>query len=138
MYIVCGEQERLQDGTAMLAKGVESQGATVVWEEWEGMCHDFVVYLPGVPHSRACLERCAKFVRRCFDADAKGSGKVNVESEGWRIDVEILEAREVDFGKLECLTYERAKEVMMKARDEREAWTGMKTGGDVGKGRSLL
>jgi hypothetical protein len=63
----------------------EEGGVVVVCEEYEGMCHDFVVYLSGLSHSATCLDILAGFARRCVEEEAG-----LLRAERWRVDVETL------------------------------------------------
>ena len=74
MYLAFGE-EMLVDEGKQLAQTAARQGVTVIWEEWEGMCHCFGMVLPGTPMSKRVFSDWAGFCRAVCGVDGQAGGE---------------------------------------------------------------
>lgn len=61
MFFVCGSEERGIDGNRVVASQAAKSGMLVIWNEYEGMPHDFnlmMAKLPQAKHAMALLGAC--------------------------------------------------------------------------------
>ena len=116
--LLLGGEERSSDSIKVIAQRAHSQGVQVVWEQYEGMPHTFMLVLKATPHSTLCFQHLAKFCQAAV-GDAK-----QIKSQGVFIEVETLHARTVDMEHLTALTVEDARKMMHAQRVTKRVWTG--------------
>ena len=119
ILFVCGD-ERAVDSNKVIAQRALSQGALVVWQEYEAMPHIFMLLLEKLPHSSLCFERWAQFCRQCVQDPG------SLRTSGTFVEVETLRSKEVDMTHLTAITVEEALVSMHAQRDTRRVWTGPK------------
>ena len=72
LWLAYGE-EMLVDEGKQVAQLAARQGTTVIWEEWEGMCHCFGMVLVGSPMSKRFFNDWASFCRTVGGGDNTGA-----------------------------------------------------------------
>lgn len=112
LYIVSG-QERIADSAKLIAQKAVRQGVKVAWEEYEAMPHIFVALFSQLPHSEMCMERWAKACK------VLGGGEGVFKSKGVWIEVESMEAKEVDVTHLTDLSDEEVKRLLREGVERR-------------------
>jgi hypothetical protein len=88
MYLAAGSECCIDSAKCIASRAVRGD-VRVVWEEYEGLCHDFPVVFPEWRVSEVCFGRCAGFVRDCV-------GRGEVRTRGVVIGLEDLAKTEVD------------------------------------------
>lgn len=109
MWFAVGE-ERLADGTKLLAQRAAKDGVSVHFEEYAIMPHIFPHMVPKLPQAKRCMKGWAGFItQRCA-----GAGETK-ESSAIRVEAGRLEERALDITKLVDFTIDEAR-VMMKSK----------------------
>ncbi|GAB1205001.1 hypothetical protein APSETT445_003667 [Aspergillus pseudonomiae] len=74
MWFACGCEERGVDGNRVVASQAAKSGVSVVWNEYEGMPHEFPIFLGALPQTKHLLQlwaaACQSFTRGKIGAAA--------------------------------------------------------------------
>ncbi|KAM0331716.1 hypothetical protein ACHAQA_003395 [Verticillium albo-atrum] len=95
---VCTGWELLADEDKYIAKQLHSQDVDVVFEEYEGMPHCFVLILPDMPNAQRCFEGWSGFMKSVVGTFA------GLESRAVSIKAKTLEETELKFDDLSDAT----------------------------------
>lgn len=107
---MCTGWEILAFENKFLAKKLESEGVTVVFEEYEAMPHDFVMILDWTANSQRCYESWAAFMRAAVE-DAAG-----IRSKAVSVTARTLDEVPLEFEQLSDVTDEQVRQrVLAKA-----------------------
>ena len=130
MWFACGAEERCIDSQRAVAGRAAKCGVSVVWNEYEGMPHEFPLLMGKLPQAGhyfgRCAEACLEFIKK---QGVDGSG-----NRSKAIVVKMPDCREVETGtveELERLSFEEVRRRMRKRNGERKIWTGPKAGGNA-------
>ncbi|CEJ87085.1 hypothetical protein VHEMI04296 [[Torrubiella] hemipterigena] len=116
LYLACGE-ERLSDGSKLLAQQAAADGVIVRFEEYACMPHSFAAMLPKLPQTKRCLGSWAKFIMDC-------AGRKSMQSEAVRVEIGNLQESKLDLSKLVNFTRSEALDMMKAKRRTLRPWTG--------------
>ncbi|PNH40461.1 hypothetical protein VD0004_g6545 [Verticillium dahliae] len=106
---VCTGWELLADEDKYIAKHLRSQGVPVVFEEYEGMPHCFVLLMPGTPNAQRCFEGWAGFMKAVVGTFG------GIESRAVSIKAKTLEETELSFESLSEVTEEAMRSRVLKS-----------------------
>jgi acetyl esterase/lipase len=112
VYINCGE-EMLADECKVVAKRMNQQGVTVVWDEYEAMPHVFPMMLEGSAASKACFKEWADFITAVVERPAE------VKTKAFFVTAPKLERKEVDLTTLIEMSDEEVLKRMKETQSER-------------------
>ncbi|RMZ43315.1 hypothetical protein CA14_007270 [Aspergillus flavus] len=56
MWFACGREKRGVDGNRVVASQAAKSGVTVIWNEYEGMPHEFLIFLSALPQAQHLLQ----------------------------------------------------------------------------------
>ena len=118
MWFSCGSEERGLDGNKVVASQAAKCGVPVLWNEYAGMPHEFVVLMARMPQALHCLNAWA-------DACSTFANGQIVQSRG-RI-LKMPDCEEVEIGNVAELTplpFDEVRRRMKKRNRERKVWTG--------------
>ncbi|KAM0286793.1 hypothetical protein ACHAQH_000813 [Verticillium albo-atrum] len=105
---VCTGWELLADEDRYIAKHLRSQGVHVVFEEYEGMPHCFVLVLPDMPNARRCFEGWTGFMKSVVGTFA------GIESRAISVKAKTLEETELSFESLSEFSEEEIRSRVLK------------------------
>ncbi|KAI9713759.1 MAG: hypothetical protein M1828_001353 [Chrysothrix sp. TS-e1954] len=117
LWFAAGGGERLLDSTKIVAGRAASQGVPVIYEEYEGLPHMFVMMFPKLPQSPYCYKSWAKACRKMATGE-------HSETKGYFIEMPRCKTSEID---VKALAFWRQDEVLKRvdrAARERAPWTG--------------
>lgn len=100
---ICTGWELLADEDKFMAKRLQSQGAKVVLEEYEGMPHCFAILLPDTSAGRRCVDGWAGFLKEAVE------GPDTLESRAFTVKAKTLKEVEMPFSGLSELTDEEIR-----------------------------
>ena len=112
-----GSEERGIDGAKMIAAQAAKRGVPILWDEYQGMCHEFAILIKGLPQSLHCFAASAAACKLL------ASGSV-IFSKGRSMKMPLCEVTEVDVPLLNALPF---GEVLRRIRNQAEqhpAWLG--------------
>jgi hypothetical protein len=104
---LCTGWEILASEDKYFAKKLESEGATVVFEEYEAMPHCFAMILDKTANAARCYEGWGGFVRTCTQGG-------EVESSAVEISAKTLGEKVLEFGQLSDVTDEDMREQVQR------------------------
>ncbi|KAG7135729.1 hypothetical protein HYQ45_006541 [Verticillium longisporum] len=106
---VCTGWELLADEDKYIAKHLRSQGVPVVFEEYEGMPHCFVLLMPGMPNAQRCFEGWTGFMKAVVGTFG------GIESRAVSVKAKTLEETELSFESLSEVTEEAMRSRVLKS-----------------------
>jgi acetyl esterase/lipase len=112
IYINCGE-EMLADECKVVARRMNQQGVTVVWDEYEAMPHVFPMMLDGSAASKACYKEWADFIKTVIERPAE------VKTKACFVTAPKLERKEVNVATLIEMPDEEVLKRMQKSQSEK-------------------
>lgn len=115
LYIACGE-ERWRDSAQLIAQNAARQGVKVCFEEYEAMCHMFIVFYPKMRQASMCIQNWAKFCVDCVEG--------STEEGACMVDVSTLERRRRDVRNLNRLSTKQTRDLIEKETSTTKPWTG--------------
>lgn len=121
MWFACGTEDRCLDGNRMIASQAARCGVPVLWNEYEGMPHEFAVLLGKLPQSKHCFASCATACK------AFGEGKP-ISSRSLRMKMPACE--DIDLGDVAALAPLPLNEVKRRMRERTRhipVWTGTRS-----------
>ena len=118
MWFSCGSEERGLDGNKVVASQAAKCGVPVLWNEYAGMPHEFMILMSRTPQAQHCLRAWA-------DAcTALVGGKV-VSSRGKMFKMPACEEVEIgNVAELAPLPFDEVRKRMRRRNRERPVWTG--------------
>ena len=117
MWFAMGE-ERLYDGTALIAQTAVREGVRVQWAEYEAMPHSWPLLLPRLPHAAHCFEAWGAACR------ALGTEQAAFSTGARRIGAETLEACEMRLDDMVEVDLQQARGIMEEKAATREIYFG--------------
>ena len=118
IWIASGSGERLSDATRLLVQNMTGQRASVVWEEYEDMCHIWPIYFPRWKQSHLFWRNCAQ---ACIDMSDQSPNMISGAS---RIRLESLRKEDLDIKIISRLTNEEALKYMREYQRSAKTFTG--------------
>lgn len=117
LWIACGSNERGIDGNKTVASQALKGGVPVLWDEYEGMCHEFMVLLGKIPQAKHCFEGWAA----ACTAMANGSVR---ESRGRLIKMPDCKIDNIELRGLAPLPFDEVRRRMRQRNLRRPVWKG--------------
>ena len=117
MWFGMGSEERGVDGAKVVAAQAVMKGVPVLWDEYQGMCHDFAMLIRELPQSSHCFSAWATACKRFASRTA-------VSSRGRLMAMPRCVVREIDVALLEPLPFEEVLKRMKKKADDHLPWVG--------------
>jgi hypothetical protein len=114
VFIVCGE-ELLEDEDKVMAKRLAREGVKVVWEQYEGMPHDFGVVLSGHPTANISVDRWCRAIKQFVECpqDVKTNGPFVRGKKLERLNVDLMDLHQMS----DAVVMERMKLKMKSTRE---------------------
>ncbi|KAL2822227.1 Alpha/Beta hydrolase protein [Aspergillus cavernicola] len=122
MWFACGCEERGIDGNRVVASQAAKAGVTVVWNEYEGMPHEFMIFLSALPQSKHLLQLWAAACRAFMEGKTGGEVRESVAVR-WL----MPDCKRVDLDspvELAPLSFEEVRRKMKEYNETRPVWIG--------------
>ena len=116
-WIACGGNERGLDGNKVVASQALKSGVPVLWEEYEGMPHEFPLLLSKLPQAQRCFESWAAACTALADAWVK-------QSRGRLIKMPDCESVSINLSRVAPLPFDEVRRRMRARNARRPIWTG--------------
>ncbi len=118
MWFSCGSEERGLDGNKVVASQAAKCGVPVLWNEYAGMRHEFMILMSRMPQAQHCLHAWA-------DACIALVGGQVVSSRGKIFVMPACEEAEIgNVAELAPLPFDEVRKRMTRKNRERPVWTG--------------
>ncbi|KAL9023040.1 MAG: hypothetical protein Q9196_007417, partial [Gyalolechia fulgens] len=117
MYMAVGSKERIVDGARYFAQLVATQGAPILWDEYELMPHNWPMGFPRHPLSEQCYSSWAKACSRFVNGPP-------IQSHGTFTTFEGSPVRELDVTKLTPLSKNDVARLMRRKQSSIRPFTG--------------
>lgn len=112
-----GSEERGIDGAKVVAAQAVKKGVSVLWDEYQGMCHDFAMLIRELPQSSHCFGAWAA-------ACHQFASRTTVLSGGRLMQMPQCEVTGIDIASLDPLPFNEVLKRMKKQADNHPAWLG--------------
>ncbi len=118
MWFACGSEDHGLDGNRVIASQAARCGVQVLWNEYEGMPHDFAVLLGKLPQSKHCFASCAAACKAFVEGEPISSRSLQIK---------MPACEEIDLGDVAALAPLPLNEVKKRMRErtgQKLVWTG--------------
>ena len=117
MWFGMGSEERGIDGAKVVAAQAVKKGVPVLWDEYQGMCHEFAQLIKELPQSSHCFGAWAAACKQF----ASGT---TILSKGRLLEMPQCEVTGIDMALLYPLPFEEVLKRMKKQAENHVPWLG--------------